>query len=52
MCLGGATCLPADCCFSELALNHPVKRVGLVQSEPHHHLIESHDIAEIILNWR
>ena len=32
MCPSGATCLPADCYFSELALE---------QSGPHHHLIEN-----------
>ena len=42
MCPSEATCQSAECCFSELALNNPTKRVGLtlVQSEPHHHLIE------------
>jgi hypothetical protein len=38
MCPSGTTCLPADCCFSELALSKdPTKHVGLVQSG-HHHL--------------
>ena len=51
MCLSGATCLSADCCFSELALKKATKRVGLVQSRSHHHLIKKkncscHDIAE------
>jgi hypothetical protein len=32
MCLGGATCLPADMCFGELALKNPTQRVGLEQS--------------------
>jgi len=42
MCPSGATCLPADCCFSELALyKNPTQRVGQVQSGPHHHLIEN-----------
>ena len=36
----GATCLSTHCCFSELAL-YKSKRVGLVQSGPHHHLIEN-----------
>ena len=42
MCPSGATCLPADCCFSVLALYKPLqnKRVGLVQSGYHYHLIE------------
>jgi hypothetical protein len=41
MCPSGATCLPVDSCFSELALINPTtKRVGLVQSGPHYHLIE------------
>ena len=26
---------------SELALKYPAKRVGLDQSEPHHHLVEN-----------
>ena len=36
----GVTCLATDCCFSELDKN-PAKRVGLVQSRHHHHLIEN-----------
>jgi hypothetical protein len=38
----GTTRLSADCCFSELALKNKnsTKRVGLVQSGPHYHLIE------------
>jgi hypothetical protein len=36
MCQSGATCLPTDCCFSELALKNPTQRVGL-------------DITEILL---
>ena len=34
-----ATCLPVDCCFSELTLWKANSVCGLVQSEPHHHLI-------------
>ena len=41
MCPSGATCLPADCCFSELTLKSPTQPVGLEQSGPHHHLIEN-----------
>jgi hypothetical protein len=41
MCLSGATCLPADCCFSELAHKNPTQPVCLVQNGPHHHLIEN-----------
>jgi hypothetical protein len=43
MCPNGATCFPADCCFSELALLkiQLTQCVGLVQSGPHHHLIEN-----------
>jgi hypothetical protein len=40
MCQSGATCLPADCCFSEIALYNPTKHVVLVQSGHHHHSIE------------
>ena len=36
----GETCRSADCCFSELELKQPTKRVGLVQSESHHHFIQ------------
>jgi hypothetical protein len=36
-----STCLFVDCCFGELALYNPTKFVGLVQSGPHHHLIEN-----------
>ena len=41
MCPSGVTCLTADCCISELALNNPTQRVGLVQSGTHHYLIEN-----------
>ena len=41
MCLSGATCLPADCCFSELALYNSAQRVGLEQIESHQHFIEN-----------
>jgi hypothetical protein len=41
MCPSGATCLPAECCFSELALLNPTQHVGLIQSGPHHHLIDN-----------
>jgi hypothetical protein len=38
MCPSGATCLPVDCCFSELTLYKiPTQYVGLVQSGHHHH---------------
>ena len=30
MCLCGATCLPVDCCFSQLTHKHPTKCVALV----------------------
>ena len=43
MCPSGATCLSADCCFSEIAstIKYPTQRVDLVvQSGYHHHLIE------------
>jgi len=42
MCPSGATCLSADCFFSELPLQNPTQRVGLEQSRPHHHLIENY----------
>jgi hypothetical protein len=29
----GATCLPTNCCFSELAYKNPAKCVGLVQAD-------------------
>ena len=32
MCWSGATCLPADCCFSELVLKNSTKCAGLIQS--------------------
>ena len=41
MCPSGVTCLLADCCFSELALIKPSKRVGLAQRGHHRHLIEN-----------
>ena len=58
MCLSGATCLPADCCFSELALQNLTRPVGLAQIRYHHHLIEcnlfsrwySCEIAHLALN--
>jgi hypothetical protein len=38
----GATYISADCCFSELTnYKNRTPRVGLVQSGPHHHLIEN-----------
>jgi hypothetical protein len=40
MCPSGATCLSADCCSSEHYKN-PAKHVDLVQSGPHHQLIEN-----------
>ena len=36
MCPSGATCLSADCCFSELDYANSIQLVGLVQSGPHH----------------
>jgi len=39
MCPSGATCLPTDCCLSELALETPVKSVDLVQNGHHYNLI-------------
>jgi hypothetical protein len=38
MCPSGATFLSADWCFIERAstIKNPTKRVGLVQSGPHH----------------
>ena len=42
MCQSGTKSLPADYCVSELALyKNPTKRGGLVQSGPHHYLIEN-----------
>ena len=41
MCPSGETCLSADCCFSELGLKNPTKRVDLEQSGSRHHLIEN-----------
>ena len=38
MCPSAATCLPAECCFSELAL---IQFVGLVQSGLQRHRIEN-----------
>ena len=35
-----------------LHYTNPTKRVGLVQSDPHHHLIKIIDIAEILLAGR
>ena len=48
MCRSGVTCLSTDCCFSELALLNPTKRVGLVQSGPHHHLTENQLVLAMI----
>ena len=50
MCPSGVTCLPKDCCFSELALKNPTQCVGPVQSGHHHHFIKiSHALAMIWL---
>ena len=38
ICPSAATCLPADCCVSELTL---IQLVGLVQSGLHRHRIEN-----------
>jgi hypothetical protein len=35
------TCLPADCVSVNLHYKNPTQRFGLVQSGPHHHLIEN-----------
>ena len=40
ICQYGATCLPADSCFSEHSKN-PTKRFGVVQSGYHHHFINT-----------
>ena len=45
MCLTGTTCLPVDGCFSENS-----KCVGLVQSEPHHNLIEHYFVLAILID--
>jgi hypothetical protein len=45
ICPSGATCLSADCGFSELALLKS-KHVGLVHSIPHHHLNENRGNAK------
>jgi hypothetical protein len=60
MCPSGGTYLPADCCYSELALHNLTPQVGLVQIRyhHHHHLIEcilfsreySCKIAHVVLN--
>jgi hypothetical protein len=36
MCPSRTTCLPADCCFSELALTYTTKRLGLAQRGHNH----------------
>jgi hypothetical protein len=41
MCLSGAKCLSADCCFSELPLWKSNWAVTLMQSGYPHHLIEN-----------
>ena len=50
MCPSGATCLPADCCLSELA-----QHVGQIQSG-HYHLkgwnLFAPDKTEKLLIWR
>ena len=56
MCPSGATCLPADCCFSELALlksnSACLSRTKRTSSSSHWKLTCSrHDIAEKLLNW-
>ena len=34
------------------SITNLIKRVGLVQSGPHHYFIETHDIAVKLLGWR
>jgi hypothetical protein len=57
MCPSGATCLPADCCISELALlksnSARWSSTKRTSSSSHGKLTCSrHDIAEKLLNWR
>ena len=57
MCPSGATCLPADCCFNELALwkSNSAYWSGTKQTSSlsHWKWICSHiDVAEKLLNWR
>ena len=44
----GATCLSANCCFSELSTNL-TKSVGLAQSGHHYHIIEMLFVLAILL---
>ena len=45
----GATCLPANFCFSELASKYPVQHVDLVQTRYYHHLIEKYFLLSMKL---
>ena len=48
MCLSGATCPSAHCCFSGLAhYKNPTQRDVLEQSGSHHHLIENELVLAI-----
>ena len=56
MCPSGATCLPLNCCFSEIALQKPTNHVGLLYSGHHHYNIKiidcfRHDRAETLFTW-
>jgi hypothetical protein len=50
MCPSGATCLPADCCFSEIAatIKNKSKGVGLEQSGSHRNFIENELVLAMI----
>jgi hypothetical protein len=41
MCPSGATYVYPQTVVSVVHHNNPTKRVGLLQSEPHHHFIEN-----------
>ena len=57
MCPSGVTCLPVDCCFSELALlkSNSACWSGTKQTSSSSHwklTCSHHDLAEKLLNWR
>ena len=44
----GVTGISTDCCVGELTLYNPTECVRLVESGPHHHLIENYLVAVMI----
>ena len=54
MCLSGAICISADCCFSELVDIKSAQQVGLTKSRHRHHQKVTnslHDVVDKLFTW-